>query len=77
MKQKGIIMKLRKLCDKDAESMLEWMHDPAVSQFFRAPFAQMTMEDARSFIRGGGGRALQPAIMPSAMTKMRIRERSA
>ena len=50
-------MKLRKLCDKDAESMLEWMHDPAVSQFFRAPFAQMTMEDARSFIRGGGQNA--------------------
>ena len=76
MKQKGIIMKLRKLCDKDAESMLEWMHDPAVNQFFRAHFAQMTMENARSFIRGG--RALQPAIiMPSAMTKMRIRERSA
>lgn len=53
MKQKGIIMKLRKLCDKDAESMLEWMHDPAVNQFFRAHFAQMTMENARSFIRGG------------------------
>lgn len=45
-------MKLRALCESDAAGMLEWMHDPAVSQFFRAPFAQMTMEDARSFIRG-------------------------
>lgn len=68
-------MKLRALCESDAAGMLEWMHDPAVSQFFRAPFAQMTMEDARSFIRGG--RTLPTTIMPSAMTRMSIREPSA
>lgn len=46
-------MKLRTLCENDASGMLEWMHDSAVNQYFRAPFAQMTMEDVLSFIQGG------------------------
>lgn len=48
-------MKLRTLCENDASGMLEWMHDSAVNQYFRAPFAQMTMEDVLSFIQGGAG----------------------
>ena len=60
MKQKGIIMKLRKLCDKDAESMLEWMHDPAVNHVFRAHLAEMPMENARPFIREGAERGSPP-----------------
>ena len=47
-------MKLRTLCENDASGMLEWMHDSAVNQYFRAPFAQMTIENALSFIQGGG-----------------------
>lgn len=47
-------MKLRTLCEKDAASMLAWMQDPAVNQFFRADFAHKTMTDVLSFIRGGG-----------------------
>lgn len=70
------IMKLRTLCENDASGMLEWMHDSAVNQYFRAPFAQMTIENALSFIQGGG-RMLLPVIMPSAMTRMSIREPSA
>lgn len=46
-------MKLRKLAEKDAELMLEWMHDPAVNHVFRADFASMTQENVLSFIRGG------------------------
>ena len=46
-------MKLRTLCENDASGMLEWMHDSAVNQYFRAPFAQMTIENALSFIQGG------------------------
>ncbi len=68
-------MKLRTLCEKDAASMLAWMQDPAVNQFFRADFAHKTMTDVLSFIRGGG-RALLSVIMLSVMTTMRIREPS-
>ena len=46
-------MRLRNLELKDAPLMLEWMHDSAVNQYFRAPFAQMTIENALSFIQGG------------------------
>ena len=44
-------MKLRTLCESDAGGMLEWMHDPAVNQYFHAHFAQMTMMDVLSFIQ--------------------------
>ena len=49
-------MKLRKLAEKDAELMLEWMHDPAVNHVFRADFASMSQDDVLSFIRGGAER---------------------
>ncbi len=43
-------MKLRKLEQKDAALMLEWMHDPAVNRFFRYDFASKTLADAQAFI---------------------------
>ncbi len=41
---------LRKLLDKDADKMLEWMHDETVNQNFRFDFAGMTKERALNFI---------------------------
>lgn len=43
-------MKIRKLEEKDAISMLEWMHDPNVVEFFEVDFKSKTMEDAKNFI---------------------------
>lgn len=43
-------MKLRKLLKKDAERMLEWMHDPFVVEKLQANFAAKTMDDCISFI---------------------------
>ncbi len=43
-------MYLRKLAISDAPLMLEWMHDPDISCFFRADFAAMTLQDAQDFI---------------------------
>ena len=43
-------MYLRKLELHDAPLMLEWMHDPEISRFFRADFASMTLHDAENFI---------------------------
>lgn len=43
-------MKLRKLEKKDAEYMLEWMHDPSVVEFMQANFAAKTIEDCLGFI---------------------------
>jgi len=42
--------RLRKLEQKDAERMLEWMHDPQVNHVFAAPFASFTIEKVRAFI---------------------------
>lgn len=43
-------MKLRKLEQKDAPFMLEWMHDESVVEYLQADFAHKTLEDCRSFI---------------------------
>lgn len=43
-------MNLRKLKQKDAPFMLEWMHDPFVTRFLRADFASKTIEDCKMFI---------------------------
>ena len=43
-------MRLRKLMEKDAPLMLEWMHDRGVTQNLRADFSSRTLEDARRFI---------------------------
>lgn len=44
-------MNIRKLKQKDAPFMLEWMHDPFVTRFLRADFASKTIEDCRTFIK--------------------------
>jgi diamine N-acetyltransferase len=43
-------MKLRKLEEKDAPLMLEWMHDDSVVHDLRTDFASKTIEDCRNFI---------------------------
>ena len=43
-------MYLRKLDEKDAPLMLEWMHDESVVRHLGANFAAKTMDDCRNFI---------------------------
>lgn len=43
-------MQLRKLQQKDAPLMLEWMHDESVVEFMGANFAEKTIEDCLRFI---------------------------
>lgn len=42
---------LRKLEDKDALNMLEWMHDSNINCNFRFDFSKMTLDDVRNFIQ--------------------------
>lgn len=44
-------MILRELKEKDAEGMLEWMHDPEIQKNFRFSVLDKTMEDILGFIR--------------------------
>lgn len=43
-------MNLRRLKDKDAPLMLEWMHDETVTNGLQADFASKTIGDVRAFI---------------------------
>lgn len=43
-------MNLRKLEQKDAPLMLEWMHDDSVVHYMGTDFAKKTIEDCRAFI---------------------------
>lgn len=43
-------MRLRKLEEKDAPLMLEWMHDDSVVHFMQADFASKTLDDCIKFI---------------------------
>lgn len=43
-------MKLRELQEKDAEYMLEWMHDENVNAFLERDFKHMTLEQCKGFI---------------------------
>lgn len=43
-------MKLRKLELRDADKMLEWMHDDSVVNHLSANFASKTIEDCKKFI---------------------------
>lgn len=45
------MIKLRKLETKDAEGMLEWMHDPQIQKQFRVSMAEKTRINAMDFIR--------------------------
>ena len=42
---------LRRLEQKDAPFMLEWMHDKTITCNFSYPFARMTLEKAENFIK--------------------------
>lgn len=44
-------LQLRKLEQKDAPYMLEWMHDPDVVQNLQANFAEKSLADCQNFIR--------------------------
>lgn len=44
-------MKLRQLCDKDVDGMLEWMHDQNIQNNFRKPMLDKTREEALAFIK--------------------------
>lgn len=41
---------IRRLELKDAEGMLEWMHDCDVNKYFQYPFAQSTLDSVNQFI---------------------------
>ena len=41
---------IRRLERRDAEFMLEWMHDRDIKQAFRYPFEQSTLESVTAFI---------------------------
>lgn len=41
---------LRKLQKKDAEFMLEWMHDPSINKVFSVNFSTFTIEQVYQFI---------------------------
>lgn len=43
-------MRLRKLQQKDAPLMLEWMHDDSVVHYMGTDFSKKTIEDCRAFI---------------------------
>lgn len=43
-------MVLRKLMDKDALYMLEWMHDKEITSGFQRPFSEFTLDDVLVFI---------------------------
>ena len=42
---------LRRLQEKDAEGMLEWMHDPEIQRNFRTDMAHKKYEEVVAFIR--------------------------
>lgn len=44
-------MMLRKLEEKDAEGMLEWMHDSDIQRFLQFPMMSRTKDDVLEFIR--------------------------
>jgi len=46
------MIRLRKLMEKDAPLMLEWMHDPQVQTGFKKNMLEASLEDALTFIRG-------------------------
>ena len=65
-------MKLRKLQEKDAPLMLEWMHDESVVAKLAANFAAKTLADCQNFIAASQGDTenLHLAIADDADTYM-------
>jgi len=48
------MIKLRNLKIKDAEGMLEWMHDPEIASCFQKNMSEMTMNNVLAFIEKYG-----------------------
>ena len=48
-------VRLRKLEEKDAPFMMEWMHDPTINCYFRFNASEMTLERCLDFIRNPDG----------------------
>ncbi len=42
---------IRRLMEKDAIYMLEWMKDPEITKNFRVNFSEFSLKDAQSFIK--------------------------
>lgn len=51
-------MKLRRLEEKDAENMLEWMNDPDIQKNFRFPAKRRDREQVLQFIRNAETRPI-------------------
>lgn len=49
-------MKLRRLEEKDATAMLEWMHDEDVIEYMQNDFMSKTLEDCKAFINDSYGK---------------------
>lgn len=47
-------MELRSLQQKDAQRMLQWMHDKSVTKDLKANFAALQLEDCEKFIQEAG-----------------------
>ena len=56
-------MRLRRLEEKDAPLMLEWMHDPSVVEYMQADFASKSIEDCMQFIRSSAGESAHFAVV--------------
>lgn len=44
-------MRVRRLEEKDAEGMLEWMHDSDIQKWFQIPMGEKSLTDVLGFIR--------------------------
>ncbi len=63
MRGENIEMRLRKLEEKDASFMLEWMHDPSVVEYMQADFASKTIEDCSRFIQSSEDGSVHFAVV--------------
>lgn len=60
-------MRLRKLVEKDAEGMLEWMHDPEIQKRFRFDAGQQNMDSVLNFIKHADIKLIDGADMHYAI----------
>ena len=56
-------MRLRKLKEKDAASMLNWMHDADIVRYMKKDFLSKTIEDCISFIENEAADSVNFAIV--------------
>ncbi len=62
-------MRLRKLCQEDAQLMLEWMHDSEINRNFRFNASEYTLEDVEAFIKKARGDFLNKTNCHFAITE--------